>query len=120
RYVQAADPVPPAAMIEAAADAIAAATRPVMLIGRVSRSEEAWSERIALAELLGARVLTDLKTAAGFPPDHPLHVGPPGAFLSPPQAEALGEADLVLSFGWSALEGALRTAVKDSAHPPRV
>lgn len=120
RYAQAADPVPPAAMIEAAADDIAAAARPVMLVGRVSRSVEAWNDRIALAELLGARVLTDLKTAAGFPPDHPLHVGPPGAFLSPPQTEALRQADLVLSFDWIALEGALRTAVKDSAHPARV
>lgn len=120
RYEPAANPVPPASAIEAAADAIASAKRPVILVGRVSRSPEAWNDRIALAELLDAQVLTDLKTAAGFPPDHPLHVGPPGAFLSPPQVQALREADLILSFDWIALEGALRTAVKDTAHPARV
>ncbi|GAA4336820.1 thiamine pyrophosphate-binding protein [Pigmentiphaga soli] len=120
RYAQPADPVPPAAAIEAAADALAAAERPLILVGRVSRSEAAWNDRIALAELLGARVLTDLKTAAGFPPEHPLHVGPPGAFLSPPQVEALRDADVVLAFDWIALEGALRTAVPQSAHPARV
>ena len=120
RYERAPDPVPPASAIEAAASAIAAARCPVILVGRVSRSERAWADRIALAELLGARVVTDLKTAAGFPPEHPLHVGPPGAFLSAPQVEAIREADLILSFDWIALEGALRTAVKDSAHPATV
>jgi thiamine pyrophosphate-dependent acetolactate synthase large subunit-like protein len=120
RYEKAPDPVPPQHAIEHAADAIAAAKRPVILAGRVSRCEKAWADRIALAELLGARVITDLKTATAFPPEHPLHVGPPGAFLSPPQIEALREADLVLAFDWIALEGALRTAVKDGAYPATV
>ena len=47
------------------------AERPLLLAGRGSRSREAWSDRIALAEALGARVLTSLRTAAAFPSDHP-------------------------------------------------
>jgi hypothetical protein len=38
-----------------------------MLAGRGSRSLEAWEKRVALAERIGARVITDLKLAAAFP-----------------------------------------------------
>ena len=51
------------------------AKQPVILAGRVSRSEEAWNARVALAEALNARVITDMKIGASFPTDHPLHVG---------------------------------------------
>ena len=43
------------------------ARRPVILAGRVSRSEAAWTTRIELAETLAARVASDLKVAAAFP-----------------------------------------------------
>jgi hypothetical protein len=56
--------------------------RIVMLSGRASRSMDAWAARIALAERLDARVVTDLKTGASFPTDHPRHVGAP-AILAP-------------------------------------
>ena len=36
-----------------AADALVAAERPVMMIGRVSRSQEDWDRRVRLAEMLG-------------------------------------------------------------------
>ena len=60
-----------------------------MLVGRVSRSVEAWDARVALAERLGARVITDLKIGASFPTDHPLHVGAP-AVLAPVAGRAGG------------------------------
>ena len=44
------------------------AKRPVILAGRGSRSEEAWNARVALAEALGARVVTDLKVGAASRP----------------------------------------------------
>ena len=44
----------------------------LILAGRASRSEEAWNARVALAEALNARVVTDLKIGASFPTDHPL------------------------------------------------
>ena len=51
-------------------------------MGRGSRSEQAWANRVALAEALGARVVTDLKIGAVFPTDHPLHAGAPATFLT--------------------------------------
>src|SRR5215831_20377762 len=65
----------PAALAEAAA-MLNAAERPLILVGRTARGEADWQRRIELAEALGAIVLTDAKTGAGFPSRHPLQ-GPP-------------------------------------------
>ncbi|MGE0678508.1 MAG: thiamine pyrophosphate-binding protein, partial [Pseudolabrys sp.] len=76
--IDAARMMPPAVMaaapeqIDKAVALLRDAKRPVILAGRVSRSEAAWAARIALAERLNARVVTDLKVAAAFPTDHPL------------------------------------------------
>jgi thiamine pyrophosphate-dependent acetolactate synthase large subunit-like protein len=91
-----------------AAAALAAARRPVILAGRVSRSPEAWQRRIALAEALGARVLTSLGPAAAFPTDHPLHAGAPAVWPDAEATAALGEADAILSLDWVDLAGTLR------------
>ena len=69
-----------------AADPLGRRERPLILFGRGSRATSDWETRVALAERLGARVLTDLKAGAAFPTDHPLHAGPPGTFLSKPRA----------------------------------
>jgi thiamine pyrophosphate-dependent acetolactate synthase large subunit-like protein len=96
------------AMIAKAADLLKAAKRPVILAGRVSRSLEAWNARVALAERLGARVLTDLKVGAAFPTDHPLHAGAPGMIAPVPEAlEAVRKADVILSLDWVDLAGTL-------------
>src|SRR6185369_13645230 len=68
-------------LVGAAAATLVRAKRPVMLAGRGSRSLEAWERRVALAERLGARVVTDLKLAAAFPTDHRLHAGVPAVWL---------------------------------------
>ncbi len=60
--------------------------------------------------MLDARVLTDLKVGAAFPTDHPLHVAPPGIFLSPQAAAALKDSDVVLSLDWVDLAGTLKQA----------
>ncbi len=106
-----AQPVAPAAeLVDAAADLLSEAERPVILAGRVSRSEDAWRERVALAEKLQARVLTDIKVGAAFPTDHPLHAAPPATFLSAEAAKLLREADVVLSLDWVDLAGTLKQA----------
>jgi len=87
-----------------------AAARPVILVGRVSRSEAAWAARVKLAEAFGARVVTDLKVGAAFPTDHRLHAGVPGVFAVPAATAVLTKADLVLSLDWVDLAGTLRTA----------
>ena len=99
--------------VMAAADMLSKARRPVILMGRVSRSEQGWAERIQLAETLNAEVLTDLKIGAAFPTDHRLHAAPSGAFLSPAAQAVLREADVVLSLDWLDLSGTLKQAWGD-------
>lgn len=81
---------------------------PVFLMGRVSRGEDDWARRVALAEHFGAKVLTDIKTGATFPTDHDNHVGPPSFFMTDAPARALAEADLIVSFDWVDPAGAVR------------
>ena len=83
RHRAPAPPAPSAEEIGAAAAVLAAAERPLILAGRCGRGEAEWAARVALAERLGARVLTDLKAAAAFPSRHPLHPAAPGTFLTP-------------------------------------
>jgi len=105
------EPVQPAASaVEAAAKLLSGAKHPVILAGRVSRSEVAWEERVALAEKLQARVFTDIKLGAAFPTDHPLHAAPPATFLPPDVAKLLREADVVLALDWVDLAGVLKQA----------
>ncbi|CAN5577483.1 thiamine pyrophosphate-binding protein [soil metagenome] len=107
-------PPPPARptdeLVIEAARMLSEAKRPVILMGRVSRDEAAWQERIELAETLQAEVLTDLRIGAAFPTEHPLHAAPAGAFLSPAGQAALREADVVLSLDWLDLSGTLKQA----------
>jgi thiamine pyrophosphate-dependent acetolactate synthase large subunit-like protein len=104
-------PAPPRAateLVARAASLLREAARPLILMGRVSRSVDAWTKRIALAEALGARVLTDLKVGAAFPTDHPLHAAPPGVFLTPDAAAVVRDADVILSLDWVDLAGTLK------------
>jgi len=105
------EPVMPAErLVQQAAKLLSEAKHPVILAGRVSRSEEGWKQRVALAEKLQARVFTDIKIGCSFPTDHPLHAAPPATFLSPDAARLLREADVILSLDWVDLAGALKAA----------
>lgn len=99
-----------AADIERLADLLADAKRPLILAGRASRDREAWDLRVALAEQLGARVVTDIKIAASFPLGHPLNGAAPGAFPTGDAVALLEEADLILSLDWVDLAGTLAAA----------
>jgi len=97
--------------VELAAGKLRSARNIVILAGRASRDVAAWNDRVALAEALNARVITDLKIGASFPTDHPLHVGAPGMLM--PDAEGLKTltgADVILSLDWVDLAGALKAA----------
>src|SRR5262249_4553451 len=78
RYTPATATAAPPELIAAAASLLESAKQPLILMGRVSRSIDAWEARVALAEALQAKVITELKLGAAFPTDHPLHAGPPG------------------------------------------
>src|SRR6185437_10013648 len=69
-----------------------------------------WNRRVALAEALQARVVTDLKVGAVFPTDHPLHAGAPATFPVQEAAQAIAAADVILSLDWVDLAGALKAA----------
>ncbi len=86
------------------------AKQPVILMGRGSRDEQAWVNRVALAEALRARVVTDLKIGAVFPTEHPLHTGAPASFPVQEAAQAIAAADVILSLDWVDLAGALKAA----------
>jgi thiamine pyrophosphate-dependent acetolactate synthase large subunit-like protein len=114
RYAAPAAVQPAAAALGEAMRRLRDAARPVILMGRVSRAEAGWTARIALAERLHARVITDLKVAAAFPTGHPLHAAPPGAFLSPEAIATLRDADVVLALDWVDLAGTLSQAWGDA------
>jgi thiamine pyrophosphate-dependent acetolactate synthase large subunit-like protein len=103
--------------VQAAAKLLSNAKAPLILMGRVSRSEQAWKTRVALAEKLQARVLTDIKTAAAFPTDHPLHAAPPATF---PDGKLLLDADVILSLDWIDTAGTLKAAWGDAPVPAKV
>jgi thiamine pyrophosphate-dependent acetolactate synthase large subunit-like protein len=111
RFTPAVASAPDAASIAQAAALLKAAKNVVMLVGRASRNESAWNARIRLAEALGARVITCLKTAASFPTDHPLHLGAPTTITPDPEGlAALAKADVILSLDWVDLAGTLKAA----------
>jgi len=107
RYAAPAAAEPPPEAIAQAADMLLSARSPFILAGRVSRDRDAWERRVELAERLGARVATDLKTAAAFPTDHPLHVGLSYHFRGAAKDAAL-EADVILGLDWIDLGSAIR------------
>ncbi len=101
RFRPPASPEPGGALVRQAAELLARAQCPVILMGRAARDPEAWRRRVDLAEAVGARVMTDRKSGATFPTDHPLHVG---------GTTPIVEADVILSLDWVDLAGTLRTA----------
>jgi thiamine pyrophosphate-dependent acetolactate synthase large subunit-like protein len=114
RYMPTVATAAPADLVQQAAALLKSARQPVILSGRMSRSEDAWQARVALAEALNARVITDLKIGASFPTDHPLYVGAAHA-LTPDSAEVLRAADVILSLDWVDLAGALKLAPASTA-----
>jgi len=104
-------PAPPTAALPQTANEalqmLCRAERPLILMGRTSRRSEAWKDRVRLAEMLGADVLTDLKVGASFPTKHPLHAAPPVELLSGKGTDLIRNADVILSLDWLDLAGTL-------------
>ena len=114
-------PLEPAGpVLRQAAELLARAERPVILMGRTSRDPEAWHRRLELAEAIGARVMTDRKAGAAFPTDHPLHAAGPATSLSPAGAELVAAADVILSLDWIDLAGTLKGACRGTAPAGKV
>jgi thiamine pyrophosphate-dependent acetolactate synthase large subunit-like protein len=113
RFRAPAAPEPAPDALARAAALLSGAAAPVIMIGRSRRTMESWRARVALAEKLGARVVSDLKVGASFPTRHPLFVGPTGTFLSEAATRAVREADVVLALDWIDLAGTLKQVYTD-------
>ncbi|WP_374448620.1 thiamine pyrophosphate-binding protein [Stella sp.] len=87
------------AAVEAAADLLVQAERPVLVAGDAVAQSRAHDELAALADLLGAPVyLEGVSNTASFPTDHPLYRGAMGR-LSPGLRQLLGQFDTMFSVG---------------------
>lgn len=112
---------PHAGSVAQAARLLVSAERPVILAGRVSRDPDAWRERVRLAELLGADVLTDQKAGAAFPTDHPLHGADPSLVFAPKEGlDLIRQADVVLSLDWIDMVNLFARVWPDGQVPPKV
>ncbi|MFO1323640.1 MAG: thiamine pyrophosphate-binding protein [Burkholderiales bacterium] len=111
---------PPRAAVEDIAAALVQSQRPLLLIGRVSNDRGDFARRVALAQRVGARVLTDLKNGAAFPTTDPHHPFAPGIYISDEAAMLARDADVILSLDWIDLGGSLRQACAGQAPAARV
>ena len=102
--------LPAPADVKRAVEIMRAAAKPLMIVGRTSRDLDAYNARVALAETLGARVITDFKAGSVFPTAHPLHVDRSAARLTKAGLEAVREADAILSLEAIDLGGILKQA----------
>jgi acetolactate synthase-1/2/3 large subunit len=78
---------------------LAAAKRPIVLVGNGVRHAGAAAEFIAWAERVGIPVLTTWKTLDFLPESHPLYVGRPGAVGQRAANFAQQNSDLFISIG---------------------
>ncbi len=85
--------------IQAAAELIAEASRPVFYVGGGVVRAGAAAELRQLAELVGAPVVTTLMARGVFPDSHPQHLGMPGMHGTVPAVLALQESDLLITIG---------------------
>src|SRR5205085_4998032 len=87
------------AAVEAAADLLAQAKRPVIMAGDAVAQSRAHAELVELAELLGAPVYTEfVPNTASFPASHPLFRGSM-VRLAPDVRKVLEQHDLLFSVG---------------------
>ncbi|MEF8868497.1 MAG: thiamine pyrophosphate-binding protein [Haloarculaceae archaeon] len=89
---------PDAGRVEAAADALDDAERPLILAGGGAAASGAGGAIASLAERLGAPVATTFY-AKGLLTEHPLCTGIAGTFMTPASADLVPEADCVLAVG---------------------
>ena len=105
KYVPPQEPAPTPADAKRVLATLKAASHLVIIAGRCSRTTAAWDARVALAEALNARVVSNFMCGAMFPTDHPLHVG---QSRSKAATAAFREADVILDLDSVDLAGTLK------------
>ncbi len=85
--------------IQAAAQMILEAKRPVLYVGGGVVRAGAHKELLKLAELIGAPVVTTLMARGAFPDSHHQNLGMPGMHGTVPAVTALQKSDLLITLG---------------------
>jgi acetolactate synthase-1/2/3 large subunit len=85
--------------IQAAAQLIKDAKRPVLYVGGGVVRAGAHKELFKLAELIGAPVVTTLMARGAFPDSHKQNLGMPGMHGTVPAVTALQKSDLLITLG---------------------
>jgi acetolactate synthase-1/2/3 large subunit len=85
--------------IQAAAQLLADAERPVLYVGGGVIRSQASAELKILAEKTGAAVVTTLMARGAFPDSHKQNMGMPGMHGTVPAVLAIQESDLLVSLG---------------------
>ena len=96
---------PDADVIKRAAALLVGAERPLIMLGHAG---DDWNEVIALAESLGAAVVTDRLSPAAFPTEHPLHQGTARTQSNAAVVEEIRAADMILAIQKVDVAGAVR------------
>jgi len=80
-----------------AADQLVRAEHPLICVSRTGRDPDSVSHLVELAELLGARVMSDLSNRLAFPTNHWLYAGPVGSeAATPPETDCLLLLDILV------------------------
>ncbi|HTS86958.1 MAG TPA: biosynthetic-type acetolactate synthase large subunit [Gemmatimonadales bacterium] len=82
-----------------AAQLLAEAQRPLLMVGHGVILSHAYAEVQALAERTGIPVITTLLGISAFPASHPLHLGMPGMHGEVHVNRAIQHADVILGIG---------------------
>ena len=95
-----------------AAAGLAAAERPVVVVGLGLEPEGPYAELHALAERLGAPVLATPKAKGAFPASHPLGSETIGLTRTDPGYDLIAEADRVVAIGMDVVEVVLPWSIE--------
>ena len=85
--------------VQAAAEMIAKAKKPIFYVGGGVVRAGAAKELLSLVELVGAPVTTTLMARGAFPDSHQQHLGMPGMHGTVPAVIGLQRADLLITLG---------------------
>jgi len=85
--------------LTAAAQLVASARRPLLMVGHGVILGNAYAEVRTLAEKAGIPVITTLLGISAFPESHPLHLGMPGMHGEVHVNRAIQHADVILGIG---------------------
>ncbi|MBT6428993.1 MAG: thiamine pyrophosphate-binding protein [Rhodospirillaceae bacterium] len=90
---------PDQSALDQAAARIMAAKRPLLLSGEIVAIQDATRDLMALAEAMGAPVMTTYRRQDTFPNEHPAYAGHMEINRLPYQQQALEDADLLIAVG---------------------